>query len=262
MSRSGGADEGKIRRVRDFEDHFSEQAREYARSRPQYPSELFAWLASVAPGRRLAWDCGTGNGQAALGLAVHFERVVATDPSRDQLKLAVPHERIEYRLERAEEVLLEAGSVDLVTAAVAAHWFDLGNFYETVRRAAVPGGVIAVWTYHLPVIAPAVDLVLGHYFSDVLAGFWPARIRYVDERYRTLPFPFGELTPPGFEMHTIWSMDQVTGFLYSWSATQRYLRERGENPLERIGPALREAWGDRATREVTWPLHLRVGRIP
>ena len=96
----------------EFEDHFSLQAGDYARFRPTYPPELFAYLASVAPGRRLAWDCGTGNGQAALELVRHFDRVVATDASVEQLARALPHERIEYRVERAEEIVLPPGSVD------------------------------------------------------------------------------------------------------------------------------------------------------
>ena len=69
-------------------DHFSAHAQNYARFRPTYPTELFAWLASQSPGHRLAWDCGTGNGQAALGLADHFVHVHATDLSPQQLAQA------------------------------------------------------------------------------------------------------------------------------------------------------------------------------
>jgi SAM-dependent methyltransferase len=131
----------------DFEDHFSPQSGDYARYRPHYPPDLFEYLARIAPGRRLAWDCGTGNGQAAQELARHFNRVVATDASPEQIAHAIPHERIEYRVERAEEVDLAPGSVDLVTVAVAVHWFDLSS--STRRCSAAGPEDLAVWTYHL-----------------------------------------------------------------------------------------------------------------
>jgi SAM-dependent methyltransferase len=245
-----------------FEDHFSGQAREYARYRPGYPPELFVWLASIAPSRRLAWDCGTGSGQAAMALASHFDRVVATDASADQIGQAAPHERVDYRVERAEDVSLDPESVDLVTVAVAVHWFDFEVFYAAVRRVARPGGILAVWTYHLLQAGPGLDEIFTHYSNEVLEGFWPEQIRYVMERYKTLPFPFDEIGPPSFAMQTRWTLDQVTGFFESWSATQRYARERGVHPVSLIWKDLCEAWGDPDSRRViTWPLHLRVGRI-
>src|SRR5262245_21223090 len=250
------------RHVTSCEDHFSKRALEYARHRPQYPDELFAYLASIAPGRRLAWDCGTGNGQAALGVARHFDRVVATDASADQLSQALPSENIEYRVERAEDISLEPSSVDLVTVGIAVHWFDLDVFYRAVRRVAATDGVLGVWTYDQSVIAPAIDPVLAHYYGHVLAGYWPERIRYVAEHYRTLPFPFDELAAPQFEMRADWSLDQLLGYLSSWSAAQRYEAERGEDPLDLILPELTAAWGDSGQpRPIHWPLYLRVGRV-
>jgi SAM-dependent methyltransferase len=245
----------------DFEDHFSPQAGDYARYRPHYPPELFEYLARIAPGRRLAWDCGTGNGQAAQELARHFNRVVATDASPEQIAHAIPHERIEYRVERAEEVDLAPGSVDLVTVAVAVHWFDLEQFYPAVRHVLAHEGILAVWTYHLPVIDPAVDLILERYYREVLAGYWPERIEYLEQRYRTLPFPFDELTPPDFDMQADWELEHLAGFLSSWSATQRYQAERGMHPLRLIWPELAQAWeGPHRKRRVRWPLYHRIGR--
>lgn len=246
----------------DFEDHFSPQAGDYARYRPHYPPELFEYLASIAPGNRLAWDCGTGNGQAAQELARHFSRVVATDASPEQIARAIPQERIEFRVERAEEVDLAAGSVDLVTVAIAVHWFDLEQFYPAVRRVLAPEGILAVWTYHLPVIEPAIDQILERYYRDVLAGYWPARIEYIEQRYRTLPFPFNELTPPDFDMQAEWDLDHLAGFLASWSATQRYQAEHGQHPLRLVWQELAQAWeAPHQQRRIRWPLYLRVGRV-
>jgi SAM-dependent methyltransferase len=245
-----------------FEDHFSEQAREYAQYRPQYPRGLFDYLVSITPGRHLAWDCGTGNGQAAHELARHFEHVIATDASAEQIAQAAAHERIDYRVARAEEVDLEAGSVDLVTVAMAVHWFDLEPFYQAVRRAAKPGGILAVWMYHLPVIGPEIDKILLHYYGDVLASYWPERFHYLDERYRSLPFPFVELKPPEFEIQVEWELDRLADFLDSWSGTRRYKNERGQHPLNLIWQGLFEAWGEPGKRRsVRWPLYLRVGLV-
>jgi SAM-dependent methyltransferase len=245
-----------------FEDHFSKQAQDYARHRPQYPPELFAWLASVAPHRNLAWDCGTGNGQAALGLASQFERVVATDASAEQIGHATAHEQIEYRVEPAEAPQFEPGSVGLVTVAIAVHWFDLPAFYAAVRRVAAPGGILAVWTYHLFVAAPEIDRIVTHYYQDVVGPYWPERIAYIADRYRTLPFPFDEIAAPEFEMRATWRLAQVIGFLDSWSASRRYREAQGRHPIEQIEPMLASAWGDpEHEREIRWPLYLRVGRV-
>jgi len=245
-----------------FEDHFSKQAGVYAQFRPQYPVELFDYLASISPHRSLAWDCGTGNGQAARELAGRFERVYATDASADQIAQAAPHERIEYRVERAEAVSLEPGSVDLVTVAMAVHWFDLEPFYQTVRRVVKPDGILAVWMYNLLEVDPSIDRILQHYFEDVVDGYWPERFHFIKESYRTLPFPFEELKPPDFDLRLEWDLDHLIGFLDSWSATQRYLKERGQHPLNLIWQDLSGAWGEPARRRPTrWPIYMRVGRV-
>jgi SAM-dependent methyltransferase len=244
-----------------FEDHFSHGAGDYARFRPRHPSALFAYLASIAPGHSLAWDCATGNGQAALALAEHFDRVVATDASPEQVAHAFRHERVTYRVEAAEEPSLDASSVDVVTVAAAMHWFDFERFFSAVRRVLRPGGVIAAWTYYLPQIEPLLDRLLRTYGKDVLAGCWPERFHYVAEEYRTLPFPFAEFDAPPFEMEAHWDLDHLIGFLDSWSATRPHQRRHGRHPAEAIRDDLRAAWGapDRR-RTLRWPISLRVGR--
>ena len=244
-----------------FEDNLSGHSGQYAQSRPNYPDEIYAYLASLAPDHSLAWDCGTGNGQAALGLATYFARVYATDASAEQISYAHPHKKVEYHAEPAEHVSLPSSSVDLVTVAVAIHWFNFEEFYREVKRVLKPDGIIAAWTYNLTEISPEIDELIRHYYKDIVGEYWPERIRYLEQKYETIPFPFEEIVPPRFVMERNWDQLQLAGFLNSWSATQRYKAQKGHHPLELIWDRVSSAWGDEnEKRLVRWPLHFRIGR--
>jgi SAM-dependent methyltransferase len=168
---------------------------------------------------------------------------------------------VEYHVEPAEHVSLDGSSADLVTVAVAIHWFNFDEFYREVRRVLKPGGVLAVWTYSFTEISPAVDQVVRQYYYETLRGFWPERIHYLEEKYETLPFPFEEITSPSFVMERDLTLAQYAGFLDSWSATQRYREQKGHHPLEIIWDQLSAAWGNEgAPRLVRWPLYFRIGR--
>lgn len=246
----------------DFEDHFSAHAEQYAASRPTYPGALFEYLASLAPDVDLAWDCGSGNGQAAVSLAEYFNRVIATDPSADQIENAFTNPRVEYRVEPSETTSIESNTVSLVTAGTAAHWFRFEEFYAEVRRVCKPRGILAVWCYHLPDILPEADRLLQRYLRDILNGYWPDRFRYLDKKYKTLPFPFSEIDDPGFTYETEWTMYQILGFLNSWSGTRQYLAMEGSHPVDLIEKELERAWGTpEQKRTVRWRLHLRIGRV-
>lgn len=243
-----------------FQDHFSRQAAAYARFRPIYPRELYAWIASIAPARRLAWDCATGNGQAALGMAEHFDRVIATDPSSAQLTEAQPHERVTYEIAAAEETNLATASVDAITVASAAHWFDLDRFYAEAHRVLVPGGAIAIWCYHNSMIDPDIDQIILRFARDVIGPYWSSKINLVNEHYRSIPFPFEEVAHPPFMIESEWSAEEMLGYLHTWSATQAYMVEWGDDPLEKIAEDLRAAWGAPGSRrKVQWELYLRAG---
>lgn len=244
-----------------FEDHFSKHSQTYAQYRPQYPEEIYAYLASIAPGHSLAWDCGTGNGQAAIGLANYFDNVYATDASAEQISHAYTHPNVEFRVEPAEHSSLHNSTVDLVTVAVAIHWFNFDEFYGEVKRVLKPNGILAAWTYNSVEVTPEVDTIVRHYSDDVLKGYWPERIRLLENGYTNLPFPFEEISPPPFDMKADWTLDQFAGFLNSWSATQRYREQNGHHPLEGIWNELSQAWGnENDQRLIRWPLHFRIGK--
>lgn len=244
-----------------FKDHFSSQAPDYARFRPNYPAELFTWLAGIAPAHGAAWDCGTGNGQAAVGLAAHFDSVIATDPSADQLANAQPHPKVSFRRTAAESSELDAASIDLLTVAQAIHWFDLELFYAEARRVLKPGAVIAVWTYTLLDVEAGVDAMITDFYRNVVGPYWPPERKMVDDRYRSLPFPFEPVTTPAFAIHTEWTRNDLLGYLGTWSATRAYVKANGCDPLIDFGERLKPLWPDPdLEKTLRWPLHMRVGR--
>lgn len=242
---------------------FSKQANDYARFRPTYPEDLFGYVASLTEEHSCAWDCGTGNGQAAIALAHYYDRVIGTDPNADQVAHARSHPKVEYRIAPAEGSAISAESSDLIVAAQALHWFDLGKFYAEVQRVAKSSGsIIAVWCYGLMEITPAVDQIISRYYHNVIGKYWEMERRWVEQGYRGLPFPFEEIMPPEFSMEADWILDHLLGYLNTWSATQTAIRLEGANPIDLIRAELREAWGHvEMKRQIRWPLFVRIGRI-
>ena len=245
-----------------FNDHFSGHATDYAKFRPHYPPELFEFVGSIAPSKNTVWDCGTGNGQAAKGLAGVFDRVIATDASERQLSSAVENSKVEYHVAPAEASGLDADSVDAVTVAQALHWFDIPKFFEEARRVIKPGGVIAVWSYELMNISPAVDRIMHPFYCDTVGPFWPEERKLVEEGYRSIDFPFEELSRPEFKMSATWTMFDFIGYIRTWSATQRFMKSRNFDPVDQLTNLLGAEWGPPFNqKEITWPLNMRVGIV-
>ncbi len=245
-----------------FQDHFSSIASRYSDYRPHYPAALFDYLATVVPRNSAVWDCACGNGQATTDLAERFEHVTATDASREQIASAAPRAKVEYRVAPAEASGLPAGAVALVTVAQALHWFDLDRFYPEAKRVLQTKGVLAAWAYGInEVEEDAVNQVVQHFYADVVGPYWPPERRLVETGYRTISFPFIELKAPKFRMETRWTLGQLLGYFSTWSATNRFIKATGQNPIEPLTPGLSRVWGDpNSARLVLWPLSLRIGR--
>ncbi|HEV8238994.1 MAG TPA: methyltransferase domain-containing protein [Thermoanaerobaculia bacterium] len=241
---------------------FSPLAATYVRVRPTYPPALYAWLAGLARRHELAWDCATGNGQAALGLAPHFARVVATDRSAEQLRHAPPHPRVEYRLATAERSGLAARRADLVTVAAALHWLDFAAFFAETARVLCPGGVLAAWTYHTAICEPPFDRAFHRLYWDVLRPYFDDRVRYVDDRYAGIAMPGEPIAAPPFTLTVDWTLEDALDYVRTWSGANVYREKTGADPAELIREELAPLFGDAATtRTVRIPLFVRASRL-
>ena len=245
-----------------FKDHFSQRASLYAAYRPLYPDALFDFVAGLTRGHRLALDCGTGNGQAAVGLATRFTRVIATDASDAQIQNAELHPRIEYRVAPADASGLPSRSVNLVTAAQALHWFDAPAFFSEAERVLLDDGAIAVWGYGDPILDNAeLHEILYGFNRGTIESYWSPERHLLLDGYKKIDFPFAEIVAPQMDLEAHWTLSELVGYIRTWSATSRYLNERGTDALLQLEESLARSWGDaHVPRLIRWPLYIRAGR--
>ena len=243
-------------------DLFSTQASSYAKYRPTYPPELFAYLASLCAERKAAWDCATGNGQAALALAPYFDKVYATDLSAKQIESALPNPKVEYSVAPAEATPFADRSLDLITVAHAYHWVDFEAFAREVRRVAKPEGLVAVWGYSLAICEDSrVDGIVAKFYRDKVGPYWDRERGYVEKRYATIPFPYQELPTKDFKMSLDWTREDLLGYLGTWSSVQHYRKALGRDPVAELAPELAAIWPDSGAKRFDFPLFLRLGRV-
>lgn len=240
---------------------FSQYSDQYAKHRPRYPDELFAYLSSVAPSHDSAWDCATGNGQAAVSLAKYFDHVEATDISAQQIEHHLPHPKVRYSVSPAEQTPFDDQAFDLITVATAVHWFDQEKFHQEVGRVLKPGGILAIWSYGYFNTEPEIDAAIQTELLEPIDPFWAAGNRLVLNGYRDLTLPFEELRTPNLTMHVEWNLDQLLAYARTWSAVKRYEVEVGHDLVKQAEARLAAPWGAREkVRAVKMPLSLRVSR--
>lgn len=243
-------------------DHFSNFAATYSAYRPTYPSELFDDLAALTPSSEHAWDCATGTGQAALSLANHFDQVTATDVGAGMITHATPHPKITYTVGNAEAPDLANASIDLITVAMALHWFKRDLFWISCQRVLKPDGVLAYWGYGLPEIDPAIDAVTQNYHDEKVGRFWPPDRAPLMNMYRKIDPPADRLLEQDYTMEAEWELENLVGMLDSWSTTHRAWEETKHDPIPAVAALLSVIWGDRKTkRTVRWPLKLHAFRF-
>lgn len=237
-------------------DYFSKQAADYSRYRPDYPAALYQALWPHVNNWGNAWDCGTGNGQVARVLAPRFETVHATDLSAAQITEAAAPDNVCFSVATAEQSGLAAGSVDLITVGQAIHWFDLDAFWQECRRLARPGAVLAFWTYGLA-SAGLPDRFESRYHGDIVGPYWPPGREHVDCLYESIQAPFPCLSEQRLRLQLRWGLEHYLGYLSSWSATQKYRQQTGEDPVALARQMLGGVWGE-SERDIDWPLALKI----
>ena len=221
---------------------------------------MFAFLASSCVDHELAWDCATGNGQAARSLTPFFNRVIATDASEQQIASAEQDRKIDFRVALAETSGIDAGSVDLITVAQALHWFDIDAFFADACRVLKPGGVLAVWSYERCLVNPQCNEVIERVFADV-EEYWPPERDIVDGHYSSITMPLPEFPVDAFEMQLDWTAAEMLAYMRTWSASRRYMQANGSDPVALHEQELRQYWGA-GKRDLRWPLTIKVSRKP
>jgi ubiquinone/menaquinone biosynthesis C-methylase UbiE len=209
----------------------------------------------------MAWDAATGNGQAAVALTKHFDKVFATDGSADQITQVEKHTQVDYQVEAAEQCSLPDNSVDLITVAQAVHWFDFEAFNHQVRQVSKPGGLIAIWGYGLIQFDDQeLDVLVRHFYDHVVHKHWPPERAHVDAEYRTIPFPFEEsFDVPKFEIRLEHTLKSLLNYLGTWSGVKNYRMVEGVDPLKELSKKLDRLPTKRY--EASLPIMMRVGLI-
>ncbi|MBL7856618.1 MAG: class I SAM-dependent methyltransferase [Cyclobacteriaceae bacterium] len=242
-------------------DYFSGHSKLYATFRPTYPAELYTFIFQHLKNRDIAWDCATGNGQVANYLSKHFKEVQATDISTQQLEVAAQVKNIKYTVCPAEKTPFSLHHFDLITVGQALHWFNLNEFYAEVNRVGKPGSLLAVWGYGLLSVNADIDELFLDFYNNIVGPYWDEARKVVENEYNDIPFPFTNIPSPKFFMEVEWTLEQFTGYLTTWSATQKYIQTNGHNPVTEFTEKLKPIWKTVHSRSVTFPVFLKLGVI-
>jgi ubiquinone/menaquinone biosynthesis C-methylase UbiE len=243
-----------------MKDNFSKQSDIYAKYRPTYPPALYDFILSQLANKETAWDCGTGNGQAAKELSKAFKKIFATDISQKQIDNAVHADNIFYSVQPAEQTDFPDNSFELVTVAQALHWFRFDEFYNEVKRVIKPGGIFAAWTYSLLRITNEIDTLIEDHHYNIIGGYWDDERKYVDEEYRNIPFPFTKINTPSFTIEYYWTIEELEGYFNTWSALQKFITENNYNPVDDLLQRLKPYWKQEQMK-IIFPVHLLLGTI-
>ncbi|OTG84964.1 class I SAM-dependent methyltransferase [Acinetobacter sp. ANC 4648] len=242
-----------------MKDLFSENSQLYQQARPSYPVSVIQEILKYVPERHFAWDCGAGSGQFTQLLAPYFDYVVATDLSEDQLQHAPYFENISYQVQSAEHTTFAAHSFNLITVAQAIHWFDFEAFYKEVRRVLKRDGILAVIGYGLiQVENKTINALIQDLYFKTLKGYWDLERGYIDEHYKTIPFPFKELEVPAFKMQYQWSSAQLLNYIHTWSALKHYKNQNQMNPLQALEDYFKREQSDIV---VEFPVLFRLAQL-
>ncbi|KAK8937636.1 hypothetical protein KSP40_PGU018350 [Platanthera guangdongensis] len=266
-----------------------EQVQGYASYRPNYPPDLFNFILSKTTGRRqLAWDVGTGSGQAAVSLSSLFDAVVATDSSPEQISHApthLPNVRFvvtppSLTIPDLHRLVAPPESIDLITVATALHWLDIPAFFSqahaVLRR---PGGVVAVWGYGCDLLIGGRRMeAINRRIYEAICPYWETNVReMVQDGYAGVDFPFEavegveEGTAPvrKFTAEREMGVAELIGLWQTSTSYQRARKAGVELITEEVKEELKRAWveedgGEQLNNKkkmVRFPISLRIGKV-
>ncbi|KAL8615345.1 hypothetical protein ACOMHN_023065 [Nucella lapillus] len=250
----------------------------YLKYRPTYGRDVFDTIVGFCKETSsadfsLAIDVGCGSGQSSLPLTSYFQKVIGVDVSEPQISKAPTHiPNLSFRVGTAEDLSFAAdGSAGLVTAAQAMHWTNTERFYSEVQRVLRPGGAFVAYGYGMPALdEPKANEAIDYLYTDILGPYWSDGRNQVEQHYHsfTLPFP-GWRRKDSLKIERQWALDELIGYLCSWSAYQTYLRE---HPLDGTMAGLRHrlqelyqaggGLGSQRDLHVSWPVFMLLGHKP
>ena len=250
--------------MKETKDNFSEQSAGYAKFRPVYPKQLYLEVLSHVNGRETCWDCATGNGQIATFMSNHFNQVYATDISKQQLDKAPAFENVDYMGCRSEKTPFQDSCIDLTIVGQAVHWFDHEHFNKEVRRVSRPKAIVALIGYGLMYSDEDFNQALNTFYVHTIGEYWDPERKHIDSSYKSIPFPFEKIEfDKKYSIVVEGSLDQMNGYLNTWSSVQKYIRENGSNPVQPFVESLTKSgvWKPDEIKKVRFPLFVKLGRV-
>ncbi|XP_073490887.1 uncharacterized protein [Aquarana catesbeiana] len=176
-----------------------EQASDYQKFRFEPAQEIIDLIFSYVDERfpkpyGFAVDVGCGTGQNTRILSPYFKKVLGIDISEAQIeeaKKATVSPNVTYSVCPAEEVTVGDASVDLLTASIAAHWFNIEPFLKEVDRILKPGGCLAIFTYfpsikvHYKDCSEQMTAIFAE-VEDILVPYGHEKIQHLRNGYKEL----------------------------------------------------------------------------
>jgi SAM-dependent methyltransferase len=235
----------------------------YAAFRPQYPQKIFSTVLSYHEGpKSFLLDLGCGHGLISRELSPSFTRILATDPSAvmiAQAQSSTPSDsNITFREASAEDLSdVEDGSLDMVVAGQAAHWFDYSKMWPELKKKVRSRGTVAFWGYkdNLFVDYPTATRILDHYCygPETMGKFWeqPGR-NILRDRYKAIvppPEDWQDIERIEYEpatsgsgsgkgtvlMHKKAKLGEIEGYVRTFSAYHNWMAQHTEEKAKKDG---------------------------
>ena len=106
-----------------------------------------------------------------------------------------------------------------------------------------------------------VDKAVSDFYENVTKPYWDYERKYVEERYTTVEFDYELLPAKNFETILNWNREDLIGYVSSWSAVQKFIRQNGHTPIAILEEQINKLWPEGEKKKVVFPIYLKIGRI-